>query len=57
MKSCITGTFVTFIHLAEEISGSKNAVQLATLISSAQYRMTPSRLARTQMTAAAKMLF
>ena len=35
----------------------KNAVQLATLKSSAQYHMTPPQLARKQMTAAAKMLF
>jgi hypothetical protein len=48
---------VTFIHLAKEISGSKNAVQLATLMSSAQYHMTPTWLARKQMIAAAKMLF
>lgn len=48
---------VTFIHLAKEISSSKNAVQLATLMSSAQYHMTPTWLARKQMIAAAKMLF
>ena len=57
MNSYVTGTFVTFIHLAKKISGSKNAVQVTTLKSSAQYHMTPTRLARKQMTAAANMLF
>jgi hypothetical protein len=54
MNSSVTGTF---IYLAKEISGSKNAVQVATPKSSAQYHMTPTRLARKQMTAAANMLF
>jgi hypothetical protein len=49
--------FVTFLHFAKEIYGTKYAVQLATLMSSAQYHMTPLRLARKKMTSAAKILF
>jgi hypothetical protein len=57
MNSYITRRFVTFLNLAKEMCGSKNAEKLATLMSSTLYHMTQPQFARKQMTAAAKLLF